>query len=59
MSEHEKKQQRIYDLLNAENQAKVSLSTKYKAKKKNLYRKRAFLRKKGSRGLKKKQKESF
>ena len=32
MSEQEKKQQRIYDLLNAENQAKVYLSTVYKEK---------------------------
>ena len=41
MCEQEKKQQRIYDLINAENQAKVSLSIVYKAKKK-IYRKRAF-----------------
>ena len=40
-SEHKKKWQRIYDLLNAETKPRFSLSTLYKVKK-LLYRKRAF-----------------
>ena len=55
MSEQEKKWQRIYDLLNSKNQAWVSLSTIYKAKKKSL-QKKIFLRKSGSGGLNKNKK---
>ena len=47
MSEQEKKWQRIYDLLNAGNQAKVSLSTVYKAKKKIFTEKELFKEKWG------------
>ena len=42
MSERKKKQQLIYDLLNAETKPKVSLSTVYKAKKKILQKKELF-----------------
>ena len=58
MSEQEKKRQRIYDLLNAETNAKVYLSTVYKGKK-NILQKNIFLRKRVSGGLNNKRKEGF
>ena len=56
MNNKKKRQQRIYDLLNAETNPKF-LYVLY-TKQKN-YRKRAFLRKKSSGGLKKNEKKAF
>ena len=59
MSEQEKKQQRIYDLLNAETKPKF-LCQLYTEQRKNFLQKKSFLRKKGSGGeLNKKWKEGF
>ena len=58
MSEQEKKRQRIYDFLNAETKQKFLCLPYIKQRKKNLLKK-SFLRKRGSEGLNKKQKEGF
>ena len=57
MSEQEKKQQRIYDLL--KNQAKFFLSTLYKAKKNFFYCKRTFSGKWGVEVWTKNEKNAF
>ena len=58
IKEQEKKRQSIYDLLNAEPKPKF-LCLPFTKQRKKIHRKRVFLRKKGCRGLNKKQKESF
>ena len=53
-----KKQQRIYDLLNAETKPKF-LYLPYTKQRKNFLQEKSFLRKSGSGGLDKKQNEDF
>ena len=57
MSKIEKKQQRIYDLLNVKTKP-VSLSTIYKAKKK-IFTEKELLKEKGERKIEQKRKEDF
>ena len=58
MSEQEKKRLRMYDLLDVKNQAKIPLSTMYKAK--NFFlQKKSFLRERGVEDWIKNEKKAF